>query len=125
MTEETRPITAEGLTNVLVDLAVESWRFGRLFGRLLSKLDAAEQGRLRSQARWFERKLAESLTLAGLRIVNIEGQPFDPGLAATPINIEDFEVDDRLIVDQMLDPIIMGSNGLVRTGTVTVRKIES
>ena len=35
-------------------------------------------------------------------MVNVEGQPFDPGMAATPLNIEDFEVNDTLEVEQML-----------------------
>ena len=46
-------------------------------------------------------------------------------MAATPLNIEEFEPEDALIVDQMLEPIIMGPNGVIRTGTVTLRKGES
>ena len=65
------------------------------------------------------------MTNAGMRIVNVEGHRFDPGMAATPLNIEGFEPEDALIVDQMLEPIIMGPEGVVRTGTVTLRKVES
>ena len=54
----------------------------------------------------------------------VQGHPFDPGMAATPLNIEEFESEDALIVDQMLEPIIMGHDGVVRTGTVTLRKVE-
>ena len=32
----------EQLERSLIDMAVESWRFARLFGRLVSKLDAGE-----------------------------------------------------------------------------------
>ena len=115
---------SEQLTKSLLDIAVESWRFGRLFDRMLAKLDAGEQGRYRGRFRWFQRKLEDSLTDAGMRIVNVEGHAFDPGMAATPLNIEEFEPHDALIVDQMLEPIIMGSEGVVRTGTVTLRKVE-
>ena len=113
------------LRKSLLDIAVESWRFGRLFDRLLLKLDAGEQGRYRGQFRWFQRKLEDSLTDAGMRIVNVEGHAFDPGIAATPLNIEEFGSEDALVVDQMLEPIIMGPDGVVRTGTVTLRKVES
>ena len=65
----------------------------------------------------------ESLTQAELRIVNVEGHPFDPGIAATPLNIDDFDAKDPLVIDQMLEPIIMGKDGLVKTGTVTLRKV--
>ena len=125
MTEDSRRPNPEKLTKSLLDVAVESWRFGRLFDRLLMKLDAGEQGRYRGQFRWFQRKLEDSLTDSGLRIVNVDGHSFDPGMAATPLNIEEFGSEDALIVDQMLEPIIMGPDGLVRPGTVTLRKLES
>ena len=115
----------EVLTKSLVEVAVESWRFGRLFDRLLLNLDAGEQGRYRGQFRWFQRKLEASLTDAGMRIVNVEGHDFDPGMAATALNIEEFGSDDALVVDQMLEPIVIGPEGVVRTGTVTLRTMES
>ena len=125
MSEKTEKPDFRLLTKSLLDVAVESWRFGKLFDRLLLKLDAGEQGRYRGQFRWFQRKLEDSLTDAGMRIVNVEGQGFDPGMAATPLNIEEFRSEDALVVDQMLEPIIMGPDGVVRTGTVTLRKVES
>ena len=125
MSEEAERSDVKVLTKSLLDVAVESWRFGRLFDRLLLKLDAGEQGRYRGQFRWFQRKLEDSLTDAGMRIVNVEGHAFDPGIAATPLNIEEFSSEDALVVDQILEPIIMGRDGLVRTGTVTLRKVES
>ena len=59
-----------------------------------------------------------------MRIENIEGHPFDTGVAATPLNIEEFEPDDKLIIDQMLEPVVMSSTGVVRTGTVILKKIN-
>jgi hypothetical protein len=116
--------STEAMTDAVIGMAVESWRFGRVFERLLLKLDAGEQNRYKSQFRWFIKKVEDALEQAGLRIVNVEGHPFDPGMAATPLNIEEFQATDALIVDQMIEPIIMGENGLVRTGTVTLRKVE-
>ena len=124
MTNETDPPATDVLTSSLLDIAVESWRFGRLFDRLLSKLDAGEQSRYRGQFRWFQKKIEKSLEVACLRIVNVEGHPFDPGIAATPLNIDEFSSDDTLVIEQMLEPIIMGPEGLVRPGIVTLRKIE-
>jgi len=108
----------------IINMAVESWRFGRLFDRLLMKLDAGEQNRYKSQFRWFIKKVEEALEQADLRIVNIEGHPFDPGMAATPLNVEEFDAKDALMVDQMIEPIIIGKEGLVKTGTVTLRKVQ-
>ena len=114
----------ETLTNSLINMAAESMRFSRLFERLLLKLDAGEQTRYRSQFQWFLKKVEEALGDAGMHIVNVEGENFDPGMAATPINIEDFDKNDDLIVEQMIEPIIMGSEGLIRSGTVILRKVE-
>ncbi len=116
--------TLESLKEAVINMAVESWRFGRIFDRLLTKLDAGEQNRYRSQFRWFLKKVEEALEQADMRIVNIEGHPFDPGMAATPLNIEEFGTEDTLMVDQVLEPIIMGKEGLIRTGTVILRKVE-
>jgi hypothetical protein len=112
------------MRDAVISMAVESWRFGRVFDRLLTKVDAGEQNRYKSQFRWFIKKVEEALENAELRIVNVEGHPFDPGMAATPLNIEEFDGNDALMVDQMLEPIIMGKEGLVKTGTVTLRKVE-
>lgn len=116
--------TIEYIEQSLVGLAIESWRFSRVFERVLSKLDAGEQHRFVSQYRWFLKKVEESLDHADLKLVNIEGHPFDPGMAATPLNLEEFEIADKLIVDQMLEPIIMRGDGIVKTGTVTLRKVN-
>mgnify|MGYP001291966863 FL=1 len=115
--------TSGAMRDAVITMAVESWRFGRVFDRLLLKLDAGEQNRYKSQFRWFIKKVEEALEQADLRIVNVEGHAFDPGTAATPLNIEEFDANDVLIVDQMLEPIIMGTEGLVKTGTVTLRKV--
>lgn len=108
--------------SALVDLAVESWKFARAFMRVVSKLDAGEKARHESQARWYVKRLTESLAASGLRIVNVENKAYDPGDAVKPLNIEDFAPEDALVVDQMLEPIIMRESNLVRPGTVMLRK---
>jgi len=114
----------EVLFKSLIDISVESWRFSRLFARLLSKLDAGEGDRYTSQYRYYLKRLEETLESARLTLVNVEGQPYDPGVAATALNIGDFGADDVLVVEQMIEPIIMSAGGLVRRGTVMLRKVE-
>ncbi len=111
MDSESTDISPEVLKEAVINMAVESWRFGRVFDRLLTKLDAGEHKRYQSQFRWFLKKVEESLYQSGLRIVNVEGHTYDPGIAATPLNIDEFDENDRLIVDQMLEPIIMAMRG--------------
>jgi hypothetical protein len=78
------------LERSLIEMAVESWRFARLFSRLVSKLDAGDGTRYVNQLRYFQKKIEDSLEASGMKIVNVEGQPFDPGMAASAINIGDF-----------------------------------
>jgi hypothetical protein len=110
--------------SALIEIAVESWRFSRVFLRLISKLDAGEGTRYVNQLRYFQKRIEESLDQVGLKLVNVEGQYFDTGVAATALNVADFSPDDRLIINQMIEPIIMGNEGLKRQGTVMVGKVE-
>src|SRR3546814_16936685 len=117
--------TESSATEALIDLAVDSWKFARLFTRVISKLDAGEQARYANQVRFFQKRIDSAAEVAGARIVTIEGQPFEPGMAASPLNLEDFGDGDTLFVDQMLEPIVMGNDGVLRTGTMMLRNLRS
>ena len=112
-----------GAEAALIDLAVDSWKFARLFTRVIAKLDAGEQNRYANQMRFFQRRVDAAAEVAGARLVSIEGMPFESGSAATPLNISDFEDGDQLFVDQMLEPIVMGADGVLRMGTMMLRKL--
>lgn len=116
--------TIEQHRTTVINLATESWRFAKGFERGLTQLSPARAKRRTSQLQWFLKKTEESLEDVGLRIVNVEGYPYDPGMAATPLNIEDFDPDDPLVIDKMLEPIIMEGTLLAKTGTVTLRRMK-
>src|SRR3546814_18675228 len=82
--------TESSATEALIDLAVDSWKFARLFTRVISQLDAGEQARYANQVRFFQQRLDSAAAVAGARIVTLEGQPFEPGLAACTFNLDDF-----------------------------------
>lgn len=114
----------DSLRQPFIDIVIESWRFSKLFSRVLFKLDSSEAGRYTNQQRYFLKRLDDSLAIAGLKIVSLEGQPYDPGMAASPLNIEDFGPDDQLVVDQMVEPVLMGPDGIVKSGTVMLKKAD-
>ena len=116
--------TSKKLEQTLIDVAVEGWRFSRLFAKIASKLDAGESSRYLGQLRYFQKKLEESLSENGLSLVNVGGQRYDAGMAATTLNLEDFAPDDILIVDQMIEPIVMDTNGLRKQGTIMLKKVN-
>jgi hypothetical protein len=110
--------------NALIDASVEGWRFARLFGRVLSKLDAGEAPRYANQARYFLKKIEDGLQTLGVSMVSLEGQPYDMGMAVSAINLADFAPDDTLFIEQMLEPVVMGPEGVLRTGKVIVAKAD-
>lgn len=114
--------TEERLIKSLLELSIEGWRFSRTFARVISKLDAGEGSRYENQYRYYLKRISENLEEAGLRLVNVEGLAYDTGFAVSALNIGDFDPDDNLYVDQMIEPIIMGAEGVVRPGTVMLRK---
>lgn len=113
----------EQLKKAIVELVVAAWRFRRVFEKAMTKIDLGESNRYARQLRWFLKEADSALEEAGLRIVNVEGQAFDVGMAVTPLNMEDFSIEDKLFVEQMLEPIIMEGEVVLKTGTVILRRV--
>ena len=108
----------------LVVIAIELHRFKSVFAKAISKLDVDEQNKYSSQFQWFSKKVTKALDDAGIRVVTLDGQLYDPGMAATPLNIEDFEAEDILYVAQTMEPIIMQDNAVIKTGTVILGRAD-
>ena len=109
---------SEELRKAVLEIAVEAWRFRNVFDKAMSKLDPSEGSKYYSQFNWFYRKVELSLQMAGMRTIDITGQPYDIGMAVTPLNLDDFPADEILYIEQMVEPIILDDHGIVRTGTV-------
>ncbi len=117
-----QPIAREQIEKIVIDMAVDSWKFSKLFMRVLGKLDASESRRYINQVHYFQKNVERQLGEARLRLVNIEGQPYDPGMAVSALNLDDFAADDVLWVEQMIEPIVMGDDGVKKQGTVMLGK---
>jgi hypothetical protein len=127
--EDKLSLDGESATHkALIDLSIEGWRFARRFGRLLDKLDAGDAARYRNQQHYFEKKIEEGLTQFGLRLVNLEGQTYEAiereGMAANALNDREFGPDETLVVQEMVEPVVMGPDGTVRRGTVVLAKVD-
>lgn len=114
----------EKVQKSILGLIVESWRFSRAYLRLLEKADAIQQPKFLSQYRFFQKQIEDHLQAIGLKEVNLEGQQFDAGLPAIILNHDEFKAEDLLIIDQMIEPVIMGQDGVIKPGTAMVRKAE-
>ena len=116
--------TYEQLLKSIIDLTVESYRFKKVFERVLLKLETGEQARYLGQLAWFNKKIDDALLNCGLNIVNLESQKYDIGMAATPINIDEFDYNEILLVEQMIEPLIMSKNSIVKTGTMILGSVK-
>ena len=76
------------LQDSLISIASASSRLQKVFEKAISKLDLDEQKKYRSQFMWFQKKVENALKDSDLRLVNPEGQLYDPGMAVTPLNLE-------------------------------------
>ena len=112
------------LQNSLISIASELFRFQKVFEKAISRLDIDERNKYVSQYAWFSKKVNKALEEADLKLLNLEGQLYDPGMAVTPLNIDEFEAEDRLFVQQTIEPIIMQDDKVFKTGTVILGRIE-
>ncbi len=106
-------------------MAIAAWRFRKISENVMQKLDIVEQKRYRSQFIWFFKRVDAAVENAGLRIINVEGKPYDIGMAVNPLNLDDFSPNDELYVEQVIEPIIMDSTSIIKTGTVVLGRVGS
>lgn len=110
------------MVRAVVALACESWRVMSTLDRLGANLDANQQRRLASRLAFHRRNVDAALADVGLRLVDVTGADFSPQLPATAVNADSFGPDDRLVVEQVIEPTVVGPAGVVRLGTVTLRR---
>ena len=109
----------------IIELTTDAWYLAKIFERAILQLNLDQPRRYTSRIEWFLKKAEESLNDVGLRIVNVEGHVYDTGMAAAPVNMEEFDVDDSLEVTWMVEPIIMKGTDLMKRGKVYLRRTGS
>ena len=116
--------TLESTQSALTSMVIEAWRFAGVFATVVAKLDPLTAEKFANRSRYFQSKIVQTLESAGLRIVDLSGQAFDAGVAATALNSDEFESGDMLVIDYMIEPLIMSSDSVIHYATVVVRKGE-
>lgn len=114
----------ESSATPLLNLALESWRFANLAGRLVLRLEPSEQKRYVNQFDWFRSQVDKALNAIEAKLVDLTGQEFESGMAVKALNLDDFGPDDKLQVEQMIEPVVIGKDGVLRMGTVTLKRME-
>lgn len=116
--------TSDQNRQALVDIAVETWRLDQVIDKVKLSMDPITAERFAGQYRWFQKKVDAALAGAGLQIVDLTGQDYSLGMAATALNADEFD-DDDLEIAQMIEPVILCEGRVMRTGSVMLRPKES
>lgn len=107
-------------SDALVELASESWRFHQVMQRSMKSMSPFDAQRLSNHYAWYERIVQEVLDEADLHVVDLTGEPYDVGMAVTPLNLEDFPDGQQstYYIAQMVEPIVMQGGVVRKHGTV-------
>ncbi len=113
------PAALEVSLSSLVELAVEHWRLTRW----LAKLDQEESA---AHGRRVARQLGRFLSERELSVLDLTGQPYEPGLA---VEVLDVFADEEMahgpgVIDETVTPVVMWRGVVVQFGQVIVRRGE-
>ena len=120
-----RQANALQLRQSVLDIAVEEYRMREAFMNIIYRLNPTDIPRFESRYRYFSKEVEKAVNNAGFRLVGAEefvGKPFDVGMAVKPLNINNFDTSDVLVVDQMIEPVIMEGEAVARIGVVKLRR---
>lgn len=117
-------VPCERFQESLIETTLEAFRLQRTFRQALGNLESKDSQRYISKANYYLSRIERNLEDAGLSLKTIEeGERYDPGMAVTALNIEEFDPDGaQLVIDHMLEPIILSPHGIRRVGTVMLRE---
>ena len=114
-------------------LATEWWKASRRLLRLAAG-DAASGAasgtasgryeRERSQLAYSGRRVAAALEAHGLRLRDFDGQAYSPALPPEPVNPEDFDTEEGLVVADTIEPTVLHDGRIVLRGKVVLRRAE-
>jgi hypothetical protein len=119
-TTQATPRSMEVPLASLIELAVEHWRLERW----LAKLDQEESI---AHGRHVARQLNRFLSERELAVLDLAGQPYEPGLAVEVLDVihEQEMPGEREVIDETVTPIVMWRGTVVQFGQVIIRRREA
>ena len=113
--------------SVVADFLIEDFRFSRSYLSVLDKLFLEERKRYESAYNFHATKMEELANKFNLKLaVYKNGDLYDDGYPITPLNADEFEKDDVLYIEQMIEPIILTTDGkVIRQGTAILARKEN
>lgn len=116
----------EKLRDSILDLLCETYKYSRFMikmAKIAVKIQPNYTKRIDGASNRLNKKMLDMQDTLGVDIITLSG-PYQPELPVTPLNIDDFEVGDKLEIDDMVEPVIKekDSANVIRMGKVMLRK---
>jgi len=108
--------------NSFATLAGDYWRLLRSYERLIAESSPENHNRLKSNYRNAERRLSSAINDHDIKIISYEGKDYTPNLAVTVVNGDEFDDNEELVINQMIEPIIMLGDRVLSMGKVILSK---
>jgi hypothetical protein len=91
----------------LLAMITESYRLREYTNDLVQRIyDPKIRKKGENQICRFDKFFFNGLQKMGIQLLDFTGTKYDTGMAATPINLDDFNEDEELFVEAMLEPTI-------------------
>lgn len=110
------------VANALALVATEWFKAARRLMRCTKEMAPARAERERAQLAYAHSRIESVLAENGLRMVTHEGVEFSPQLPVEPVNPEDFDNEEGLVVKETLEPTVLLDGLVVARGRVVLAR---
>lgn len=116
--------SSEKTEQFICGLLTEVWRMQKSYESVLEKTEEKVRKRYENQSRFFVKRIMTLCQENGFKLVNYEGSAYDPGFPIDVVNMSEFSDTEKIMVAQMLEPVIMKDNRVLKSGLAIVRGEE-
>lgn len=114
--------SSDDAADALALLATEWFKTARRLSRLTQEVAPARLERERAQLAYSQRRVEETLEKQGIRLVTHDGTPFSTEIPAEPVNPEDFDTEEGLVVSETIEPTVICNGKILARGLVVLAK---
>ena len=112
----------DNLHNALALMATEWFKATRRAMRNAHEAAPNRLERERAQVLYSARRITQALAGLGICLHEFVGQPYSPSLPVEPVNPEDFDTEEGLVVQETIEPTILHDDRVLMRGKVVLAK---
>ena len=103
-------------------LATEWFKAARRSMRIIHEVAPTRMEREHAQLTYSFRRVMQALADNGMRIQDFAGQQYSPSLPVEPVNPEDFDNEEGLVIGETVEPTVLHEGRLILRGRVVLAK---